>query len=317
GNVAVRFGDALYTGGATLISGVIAEAMGRDGGVAANAAQNAAVNNYLWSREVDELVDKQRACNEGDAAACARAGELETLDIGRNLRLRAACSSGQQAELCAQLRDEATRAMGSLKFTAADILLDRSRWFDPERKAAHALQYGTTSEELLHASGWTSREIAAAVAAQGIVSETLLGLTASGTAVDLVKAEDGWDYLWAILGIVPGTKAAGSALDALKASDRIGDALKAADKAGDAVRASGPVYKTTKEAAEAATAAGYKRVNETVHGQAVFERNGQYITRDVDGHNGGAWKVANSVKNLGSKATRIGTLDANFKWIGK
>jgi filamentous hemagglutinin len=62
GNVAVRFGDALYTGGAALISGVIAEAMGRDGGVAANAAQNAAVNNRLLHpdqlKTLDELEKK-------------------------------------------------------------------------------------------------------------------------------------------------------------------------------------------------------------------------------------------------------------------
>ncbi|WP_420917380.1 toxin C-terminal domain-containing protein [Rhizobium laguerreae] len=35
------------------------------------------------------------------------------------------------------------------------------------------------------------------------------------------------------------------------------------------------------------------------------------MTRDLDGHYGRAWKIATSIKNLGSKATRLGTYDTN------
>lgn len=78
-----------------------------------------------------------------------------------------------------------------------------------------------------------------------------------------------------------------------------------------------PVYKTTKEAQKAAEALGFRRINETIHdGQAVFRRGKDFITRDMDGHNGGAWKMADSVKNLGSKETRAGTFDINLKRIG-
>jgi RHS repeat-associated protein len=78
-----------------------------------------------------------------------------------------------------------------------------------------------------------------------------------------------------------------------------------------------PVYKTTKEAKAAAEALGFKKINETVHdGQAVFKRGKDFITRDLDGHNGGAWKMADSVKNLGSKETRAGTFDVNLNRIG-
>ncbi|MBW8776594.1 MAG: hypothetical protein JF596_16750 [Stenotrophomonas sp.] len=41
-----------------------------------------------------------------------------------------------------------------------------------------------------------------------------------------------------------------------------------------------------------------------------------FISRDVDGHNGGAWKAAKSVKALGSRDTRLGTFDSNLKKIG-
>lgn len=78
-----------------------------------------------------------------------------------------------------------------------------------------------------------------------------------------------------------------------------------------------PVFKTTKEAKAAAEALGFKKINETVHdGQAVFKRGKDFITRDLDGHNGGAWKMADSVKNLASKETRSGTFDVNLNRIG-
>ncbi|MCJ1880741.1 toxin C-terminal domain-containing protein [Pseudomonas nitroreducens] len=58
-------------------------------------------------------------------------------------------------------------------------------------------------------------------------------------------------------------------------------------------------------------------MNETVHGgQAVFKKGSFYITRDLDGHNGGAWKMATSVKDLSSRSTRMGTYDQNLKRIG-
>ncbi|MFJ2711182.1 toxin C-terminal domain-containing protein [Pseudomonas sp. NPDC087346] len=42
----------------------------------------------------------------------------------------------------------------------------------------------------------------------------------------------------------------------------------------------------------------------------------RYITRDLDGHNGGARKMADSVKALGRKETRSATFDANLNHIG-
>lgn len=73
-------------------------------------------------------------------------------------------------------------------------------------------------------------------------------------------------------------------------------------------------------AKEAAKDLGYSLVNETSHGQKVFKRNKgkgpKYISPDKDGHNGGAWKGASSIKNLGSKKTRSGTYDAELNRIG-
>lgn len=66
---------------------------------------------------------------------------------------------------------------------------------------------------------------------------------------------------------------------------------------------------------------GYLSTKYVSHGQKVFKqgkkgKGPKYITPDKDGHNGGAWKGASTVKNLGSKKTRSGTYDANLKRIG-
>jgi RHS repeat-associated protein len=65
----------------------------------------------------------------------------------------------------------------------------------------------------------------------------------------------------------------------------------------------------------------YIKTNERSHGQPVYLNSKapiklKYITPDVDKHNGGFWKAADSVKNLGSKRTRSGTFDENLNRVG-
>lgn len=77
------------------------------------------------------------------------------------------------------------------------------------------------------------------------------------------------------------------------------------------------VYPTDSLAASAAAKLGYSKTNYvTKNGAAVFKKGNSYISRDVDGHNGGAWKEASSPEKLNSKATRNGTFDINMKRIG-
>ncbi|HGO5815439.1 TPA: toxin C-terminal domain-containing protein [Mannheimia haemolytica] len=62
---------------------------------------------------------------------------------------------------------------------------------------------------------------------------------------------------------------------------------------------------------------GYIKTNyRTKSGAAVFKKGNSYITRDVDGHNGGAWKEASSPEKLNKKETRNGTFDINLNKIG-
>ncbi|WP_228777242.1 toxin C-terminal domain-containing protein, partial [Neisseria meningitidis] len=55
---------------------------------------------------------------------------------------------------------------------------------------------------------------------------------------------------------------------------------------------------------------GYRKIKErTRNDAAIFKKGKSYISRDVDSHNGGAWKEASSPKKLNRKETRNGTFD--------
>ena len=62
---------------------------------------------------------------------------------------------------------------------------------------------------------------------------------------------------------------------------------------------------------------GFDRTNYRSHGQPVYKKGNRYISPDVDGHNvSNGWKMADSVRNLGRKNTRMGTYDADLNRIG-
>ena len=73
---------------------------------------------------------------------------------------------------------------------------------------------------------------------------------------------------------------------------------------------------TNKQALEVAQQLGFKKTNFYSHGKSIFQKGNQFITIDGDSHNGGFWKMANSVENLSSKKTRLGTYDKNLNRIG-
>ena len=74
--------------------------------------------------------------------------------------------------------------------------------------------------------------------------------------------------------------------------------------------------KTGKETDEVAKKLGYKKINEKSHGQPIYKKGNRFITPDVDSHNGGYWKMADSIKNLARKVTRMGTYDIDLNRIG-
>jgi len=68
------------------------------------------------------------------------------------------------------------------------------------------------------------------------------------------------------------------------------------------------------QADEAAEALGYRRTKEfpfNSHGQRVYTNGKDFISPDVDGHNGGVWK------KFDRRGRRVGTFDGDLKWICK
>ena len=72
-------------------------------------------------------------------------------------------------------------------------------------------------------------------------------------------------------------------------------------------------FANSKEADNYAKDMGFSRTNYRAHGQRVYKRGNEYITRDVDGHNGGAWKRATGDwTKLQSRSTRSGTYNRSL-----
>ncbi|KIQ66412.1 hypothetical protein TR51_02020 [Kitasatospora griseola] len=62
-----------------------------------------------------------------------------------------------------------------------------------------------------------------------------------------------------------------------------------------------------KDAARIAKKMGFKKDPTNSEKAAVYEKDGFFISRDLDVHSGGGWKGATSIKNLRTKKTRSGT----------
>ncbi len=56
---------------------------------------------------------------------------------------------------------------------------------------------------------------------------------------------------------------------------------------------------------------GFKETKEfgKQHGQKVYQKGNKYYSKDVDGHNGGSWKV---FEKQGSRLKRVGTADGKL-----
>lgn len=75
-------------------------------------------------------------------------------------------------------------------------------------------------------------------------------------------------------------------------------------------------YITNKEAEKAAKELGFEKTNYQSEGRPVFKQGNKYITPDRTRHNGGFWKMANSVEKLLLRTTRLGTFARNLTRIG-
>lgn len=61
---------------------------------------------------------------------------------------------------------------------------------------------------------------------------------------------------------------------------------------------------------------GFRSTGQRLRGQTIFRDGNRYIVQDIDAHSGGVFKMADSVRGLGSKSTRTGTYDEQLNRIG-
>lgn len=116
-----------------------------------------------------------------------------------------------------------------------------------------------------------------------------------------------------VIPVVGGVKYIDEVSDVLNITSKYGD--EAAD-ALENIRKYKRIKLNSKEAKKAAKELGFEPTGRYTHGQPIFKKGNKYITPDVDSHNGGVWKMADSIDGLNSKKTRLGTYDKDLKRIG-
>jgi hypothetical protein len=148
-------------------------------------------------------------------------------------------------------------------------------------------------------------KVAAAQIAGGITSGALVGAGVKGSAI---LAEKG-------IALAKGTLGGGK-LSTLLTSVQKTVMIPMMEGGQTGAVSFGPFFKTTKEATAAANELGFSKVAGTVNGQAIYSNGKTFISRDIDGHNGGVWKMAKTIRDLGQRSTRMGTYDKFLNWIG-
>ncbi|WP_407311137.1 DUF637 domain-containing protein [Pseudomonas sp. nanlin1] len=262
-----------------LVGLVGAASVGGDLNQGAQIAQKATTFNYLYHQELVERDQKLKTCTS--TAQCNEIAEsYAELDSKRNAELSDLCQRDPVS--CRGIHDRLLAEQPANEKLTNDVRISGE-----DKSLRRALSLASSGQENYAAQMTTVRELKRPESGGmwTFVSELLQG------------AMDPWNK------VGPGRGSSVSVKGEIT------------DTNARSIR--GAVYKTNKDAKNAAEALGYTKINETVHGgQAVFRLGNNYITRDLDGHNGGAWKMAGSVKDLGSKNTRIGTFDEKLQRIG-
>ncbi|MFD1246133.1 VENN motif pre-toxin domain-containing protein, partial [Paralysiella testudinis] len=191
-------------------------------------AQNAVENNWLSAKEVNRLVELDRACSKGAGKACKGYLDLRKLDQERDLRLLAACQQPSSAA-CRNLKAQANIANASLASGYFDPVLHPELWSDKEKASAHKKEYSDTDAVLRLSEGWTPEQIMREAALLNATRTVLADLTIVGTIKDFKEADTLADYATAIILAAPGLKQA----DTLKHAGDFTRAYKAAKEAGD------------------------------------------------------------------------------------
>ncbi|AZQ57275.1 hypothetical protein EJ994_17345 [Maribacter sp. MJ134] len=190
------------------------------------------------------------------------------------------CNDNPVAKMMKRAKNALLHAFG-LDIKSASDELDEAQ---SEEDVASAIAYLKESQENLDTTNENLKDVAEILAT---IEPT--GLT--GVYYEYTLGDSNSDKALAVLAIIPFTKLAKGA--------KVIKFIQAGKKV------------------EALVPSGFKVVKgQYSRGQKVYSNGKLFISPDVDGHNGGIWKAANSLRDLGSKKTRLGTFDGLFQKIG-
>jgi uncharacterized protein YukE len=140
------------------------------------------------------------------------------------------------------------------------------------------------------------RTVAATTTPADQDTDSLLGLgafLAGGVLVDFAKKGKGRTGSRPGAGAVPGGgPGSGGPLDQLRERRR-------------------PIWSAA-EAHRKALDMGFVKLHERSSDEAIYRKGRRYISRDLDGHNGGAWKMGYGPDKLKDRTTRLGTYNMDL-----
>ncbi|ARZ73781.1 hypothetical protein CCR98_06215 [Stenotrophomonas sp. WZN-1] len=285
-------------------------------GIALNAgiAKNSVENNFLTEDQARVLKQQLDECG-GDTSCQKTVRDVaKQLSERMDYELLSVCTANSASPACQAFVNAAVSYKFGLWPGELGLFDDLGRSSEAHSSFAHSMN-GCAYRELIFENGGIQpvyilpqeHTVAALAEWTGNLDRTIdqYGLFSKESSAELG------------LGLAKVLLRKCGAVTIIEGSGGFGKGAKAGSSEALPRATSGPVYATNKEATAAATALGFRRVKETAHdGELVFTNGKIFISRDVGGHSGGAWKAATSVKALGSRDTRLGTFDSSLKRIG-
>lgn len=187
---------------------------------------NATQYNFLNHTENTERFEAERACNDGNADACARKDELNRLDVERDKALHSACEADMSSPACRTLRIESKKA-------ELDLLRHRNtpeakEQFQAAMQDPDLWRYSIDGE--LHSIGLMNNDVDRMLSTS--IANKLMDILTDhlpyiGSGKGFYEAESVWDYILAAVNIIPVEKYASDVTQGIKKVEELLKAGKA------------------------------------------------------------------------------------------
>ena len=292
-------------------------------------AGNAVENNWLFAAEVNEKVEYDRACNQGNKQACAKRDALIKLDKDRDLNVLIACQN-PQSQQCRILRFEAEKAQSSLNVgPLAKYTFWTEEARDEKKRQEHNKEFAETDTVVLLSYGKSPEQIAQNAKLLNATSRFFADLSIAGTVKDFKEANTVKDYAVATIFAIPGLKQA----DKIRHVSDFRRAYQAAKEAND-LNAVKEILELVQKAQKSPNKlTSFAQKERIIRSRSEFQRidfNGHVFSGEVKGKSvvGGHSLISGKVREVPNSATKpnaAGVYEAKIevfdsttgKWVAK